>query len=88
MGKLRERIRLFPDLVYDRHPYGRAPGRDPALLVRGLEPPSDLELQGMRAFDPIELAVFQHKLTAIVEEARDVAARPQALLGAVRVAGR
>jgi len=72
MGKLRERIRLFEGLVYDRHPYGKAPGRDPALLVRGIEPPSPLELEGMKAFDAVELEVFQHKMTAIVEEARDV----------------
>ncbi len=72
MGRLREHIRLFEGLVYDRHPYGKAPGRDPDLLVRGIEPPSPLEQEGMTAFSPVDLEVFQHKMTSIVEEARDV----------------
>jgi acetophenone carboxylase len=72
MANLRDRIRLHPGLVYDRHPYGKAAGRDPDLLVRGIEPPSDLEQQGMAALSVVDLEVFQHKMTAVVEEAREV----------------
>ena len=72
MPALRDRLRLHAGLVYDRHPYGKAPGRDPDLLVRGLEPPSALEREGMAALSGVDLEVFRHKMTAIVEEARDV----------------
>ncbi|MBI4492296.1 MAG: hydantoinase B/oxoprolinase family protein [Chloroflexi bacterium] len=72
MPALRDRLHLLPGLVYDRHPYGRAPGRDPELLVRGIEPPSPLELEGMATLSAIDLEVFQHKMTSIVEEAREV----------------
>ena len=71
-SNLRGRIRLDPSLVYDRHPYGKAAGRDPDLLVRGIEPPSELEQQGMASLSVVDLEVFQHKMTAIVEEAREV----------------
>jgi hypothetical protein len=69
---LMDRIKLHEGLVYDRHPYGKAPGRDPELLTRGIEPPSELELEGMEQMSLLELEVFQHKMTSIVEEARDV----------------
>jgi acetophenone carboxylase len=69
---LRDRIRPHEGLVYDRHPYGKAPGRDPELLVRGIEPPSALEEAGMTALGGVELEIFHHKMTAIVEEAREV----------------
>ena len=72
MGSLLDRIALHEGLVYDRHPYGKAPGRDPDLLTRGIEPPSELELEGMARISPLELEVFQHKMTSIVEEAREV----------------
>jgi N-methylhydantoinase B/oxoprolinase/acetone carboxylase alpha subunit len=65
-------IKLHEGHVYDRHPYGPAPGRDPELLVRGVEPPSALEEQGMAELSEVELEIFQHKMTSIVEEARDV----------------
>ncbi|TAN26561.1 MAG: hypothetical protein EPN30_04280 [Actinomycetota bacterium] len=72
MGELMNKIRLHDGLVYDRHAYGMGPGRDPELLAGGLEPPSELELKGMESLSPVELEVFQHKMTSIVEEARDV----------------
>jgi acetone carboxylase, alpha subunit len=72
MTALRERVRLHEGLVYDRHPYGKAAGRDPDLLVRGIEPPSALEQQGMAELSVVDLEVFQHKMTAVVEEAREV----------------
>ena len=72
MGKLRDKIRLQPGLIYDRHPYGKAPGRDPDLLIRGLEPASPLEQEGMASLSSVDLEVFHHKMTSIVEEARDV----------------
>jgi len=72
MGKLRDRIRLHPGLVYDRHPYGKAPGRDPGLVARGVEPASPVEEEGMASLSPVDLEVFHHKMTSIVEEGRDV----------------
>ena len=72
MGDLMNSIRLHEGFVYDRHAYGMGPGRDPDLLVGGLEPPSALELEGMETLSAVELEVFQHKITSIVEEARDV----------------
>src|SRR4051812_37912562 len=72
MGKLRDQIRLQAGLGYDRHPYGKAPGRDPELLTRGIEPPSALETEGMASLSTVELEIFQHKMTSVVEEAREV----------------
>lgn len=72
MGRLRDSIRLHDGLIYDRHAYGKAPGRDPELLIRGTEPPSPLELAGMEAMSMVDLEVFRHKMNSIVEEARDV----------------
>jgi acetophenone carboxylase len=72
MANLRDRIHLHDGLVYDRHPYGKAAGRDPDLLVRGIEPASALEQDGMAALSVVDLEVFQHKMTAVVEEAREV----------------
>ncbi|MCL6562952.1 MAG: hydantoinase B/oxoprolinase family protein [Firmicutes bacterium] len=72
MGRLRDRMVLLPGLVYDRHAYGKGPGRDPELLVRGVEPPSDLEKKGMQLFDDVEEEIFHHKMTSVVEEAREV----------------
>lgn len=69
---LKDRIRLHDGLVYETHAYGRGPGRDPELLVRGLEPATALELEGMAAMSLVDLQVFSHKMTSIVEEAREV----------------
>jgi len=69
---LRNRIRLQEGLVYSTHAYGRGPGRDPELLVRGVEPPTALELEGMAAMSVVDLQVFSHKMVSIVEEAREV----------------
>jgi N-methylhydantoinase B/oxoprolinase/acetone carboxylase alpha subunit len=72
MGHLRDRIVLRDARVYDRHPYGRAPGRDPELLRRGIEPPSELELAGMGRLLDVELELLHHKMSCIVEEGREV----------------
>ena len=72
MGHLKDRIILQDGKVYDRHPYGRAPGRDPELLRRGIEPPSELELAGMAQLPDVELELLHHKMSCIVEEGREV----------------
>jgi acetophenone carboxylase len=72
MGRLRDSVRLHEGLVYDRHPYGVAPGRDPELLIRGLAPASPLQAEGMAAMSDVDLHVFRHKMESVVEEAREV----------------
>ncbi len=72
MKRLRDKIALLPEKVYDRPAYGAGPGRDPAILARGIEPPTELELRGMAGISDVELEIFLHKMTSIVEEARDV----------------
>jgi acetophenone carboxylase len=67
-----ERIRLHQGLVYERSPFDRAPGRDPDLLVAGLAPPSELETAGMAELSEVDLELFSHKMTSVVEEAREV----------------
>jgi len=72
MGRLRDSVRLHEGLIYDRHPYGESPGRDPELLRRGLAPASPLQLEGMEAMDDVDLQVFRHKVDSVVDEAREV----------------
>ena len=73
MGELFDRHAvLFDGLYYRTDAYGRQPGIDPALISRGLEPPTELERAGMARVTDLDADLLTHKLTAIVEEARDV----------------
>ncbi len=73
MGKLFEQhIRLFDGLVYDRVAYGRRPGCDPELISHGLEPVTEIEARGMADLSAVDAELLTHKLTTIVEEAREV----------------
>ena len=73
MGKLfDENVRLFEGLVYDRVAYGRRPGCDPELISHGLEPVTEIEARGMANLTDVDAELLTHKLTTIVEEARDV----------------
>ncbi len=73
MGRLFDsKVRLFQGLKYDGNVYGKGPGRDPSLLTRGLEPMTDLERQGAGRLSDIDLELLRHKMTGVVEEARDV----------------
>ena len=65
-------VSLFDGLVYDRDVYGRRPGVDPALICRGLEPVTDIERRGMALLNDVDADILTHKLSSIVEEARDV----------------
>jgi len=73
MGKLFDRhARLFEGLIYETDAYGRRPGCDPALISHGLEPMTEIERRGMTQLSDVDAELLTHKLTAIVEEARDV----------------
>ena len=73
MGVLFDRhVRLFDDLIYDRDVYDKRPGCDPALICQGLEPVTEVERRGMARLSDIDVEIMTHKLSSIVEEARDV----------------
>lgn len=73
MGKLfDEHVRLFPGLIYERDAYDRRPGCDPELIAHGLEPITDIERAGMARLTAVDVELLTHKLSAVVEEARDV----------------
>lgn len=73
MGKLFDKyIRLSKGLVYHMDAFERHPGADPELTSHGLEPVTDIEQRGMANLPDVEIDILVHKLTAIVEEARDV----------------
>lgn len=73
MGELFDtHAHLFDGLYYRTDAYERHAGVDPALICHGLEPVTDLERAGMAKAGDIEVELLMHKLTAIVEEARDV----------------
>lgn len=64
--------RLFDGLIYDRDVYDKRPGCDPELICHGLEPVTDIECKGMAKLSGVEVELLTHKLSSIVEEARDV----------------
>lgn len=64
-------FKMFDGFVYDRDAYGRRPGCDPELIAHGLEPTTEVERAGMDLLDDVEIELLTHKLTTIVEEARD-----------------
>lgn len=73
MGRLFDKhARLFKGLVYERDAYDKRPGCDPELIARGLEPITDIERRGMEKLSAVDVELLTHKLSAIVEEARDV----------------
>jgi N-methylhydantoinase B/oxoprolinase/acetone carboxylase alpha subunit len=73
MGKLFDQhARLFEGLVYERDAYSRRPGCDPELICHGLEPVTELELCGMELLSAVDAELLTHKLSSIVEEARDL----------------
>lgn len=73
MGKLFEQhARLHPGLIYDTVAYSKRPGCDPALIVQGLAPVTEIEQRGMDKLSDVDLELLRHKLNAICEEARDV----------------
>lgn len=73
MGKLFERYsRLSPDFIYDRDAYDKRPGCDPELICHGLEPVTEIERHGMAILTDIDVELIEHKMSSIVEEARDV----------------
>lgn len=73
MGKLFDQhARLFEGLIYETDAYGRRPGCDPELISHGLEPVTEIERRGMTQLTDVDAELLTHKLTAIVEEARDV----------------
>ena len=73
MGKLFDQhARLFDGLIYERDAYEKRPGCDPELICRGIEPVTDLERQGMEMISEVDAELLTHKLSSIVEEARDV----------------
>jgi len=73
MGTLFDKhARLFEGLIYETDAYGRRPGCDPELISHGLEPVTEIERRGMAQLSNIDAELLTHKLTAIVEEARDV----------------
>jgi acetophenone carboxylase len=73
MGKLFDaNARLFDGLFYKTDAYGVHPGIDPELISHGLEPLTDLERRGLDKMSDVDVDLLVHKLTSIVEEARDV----------------
>ena len=73
MGKLfDEHSHLFDGLIYERDAYSKRPGCDPDLICRGLEPITEIERRGMEQLTDVELEIMTHKLSSVVEEARDV----------------
>ena len=73
MGKLFDQhAHLFPGFVYEKDAYGKRAGCDPDLICHGLEPITDIEREGMAGLSDIDVDLIEHKLSSIVEEARDV----------------
>ncbi|WP_166397661.1 hydantoinase B/oxoprolinase family protein [Rubrobacter marinus] len=73
MGRLfDEKARLFEGLVYDGNAFGKGPAWDPSLLKEGPAPLTELEREGIDRLSDVDLELMRHKLTSIVEEARDV----------------
>lgn len=73
MGVLFDRhVRLFDNLIYDRDVYDKRPGCDPVLICQGLDPITEVERRGMARLSDIDVEIMTHKLSSIVEEARDV----------------
>jgi N-methylhydantoinase B/oxoprolinase/acetone carboxylase alpha subunit len=73
MGALFDRyVRLSEGLVYEQDAYGRRPGCDPDLIAHGLEPITAIERRGMERLTDLDAELLTHKLTTIIEEARDV----------------
>lgn len=72
MDSLRESVRLFDGLIYDRHVYGKSPGCDPDLISGGVDPATGLEQEGMANLSMVDTTLLFHKFNAIVEEAREV----------------
>ena len=73
MGALFDRhAQLFDGLIYERDVYDKRPGCDPDIICRGLEPITDIERRGMEKLSDIDVDILMHKLSSIVEEARDV----------------
>jgi acetophenone carboxylase len=73
MGKLFDQhVRLFDGMIYERDAYSKRPGCDPELISHGLEPVTELERRGMERVTAVDVELLTHKLSAVVEEARDV----------------
>jgi acetophenone carboxylase len=73
MGRLFDtHAHLFDGLYYRTDAYGKHPGIDPELICHGLEPVTELEQRGIDKVTDVDVELLVHKLTAIVEEARDV----------------
>jgi N-methylhydantoinase B/oxoprolinase/acetone carboxylase alpha subunit len=68
----KQNAKLFEGLVYERDVYSLRPGCDPDLICRGVEPITDIEREGMKDISDLDCELLTHKLTSIVEEARDV----------------
>lgn len=71
-GLFAKRARLIDGLVYERDAYGKRPGCDPELISHGLEPVTEIEARGMAKLGDVDAELLTHKLTTIIEEARDV----------------
>ncbi len=73
MGKLFDKhVRLSEGFVYERDAYDRRPGCDPEIIAQGLAPVTDIERCGMAKLSAVDVELLTHKLSAVVEEARDV----------------
>ena len=73
MGRLFEtHAHLFRDLTYHTDVFERQPGADPELISHGLEPVTEAEARGMEGLSDVDIVLLNHKLSAIVEEAREV----------------
>jgi acetophenone carboxylase len=73
MGKLFDKyVRLFDGFIYERDAYGKRPGCDPDIIAQGLAPITDIESRGMAKLSAVDVDLLTHKLSAVVEEARDV----------------
>ena len=73
MGRLfKQHAELFPDLMYEKDVYPKRPGCDPDLICHGLEPITPVEREGMEGLSDVDTEILTHKLSSIVEEARDV----------------
>src|SRR5262249_8245947 len=73
MGKLVGKPKpLFDGLISERDAYDKRPGCDPEIIAQGLAPITDVERRGMARLSSVDVELLTHKLSAIVEEARDV----------------
>ena len=73
MGRLFDQNhKLFDGLIYTRDVYDARPGCDPELICRGLEPITEIEQRGIDQLSDLDTDLLTHKLTSVVEEARDV----------------